>query len=120
MGFDSFVGHEPAPAAPRRSKPCDGNDAELPHRGRAQEALRLGLVNQCLADEDFFDVVDAYAQQVLANSWFSHRANKKLLVQTDGLPLGAGLAQEVYRHEGVGPDVHARIASFLQKKSSKS
>jgi enoyl-CoA hydratase/carnithine racemase len=86
----------------------------------AQEALRLGLVNQCLADEGFFDAVDAYAQQVLANSWFSHRANKKLLVQTDGLPLGTGLAQEVYRHEGVGPDVHARIASFLQKKSSKS
>jgi hypothetical protein len=41
-------------------------------------------------------------------------------VQTDGLSLDAGLAHEVYRHEGVGPDVHARIASFMQKKSSKS
>lgn len=86
----------------------------------AQEALTLGLVNRCFADEDFFDAVDTYAQQVLANSWFSHRANKKLLLQTDGMPLDAGLAHEVYRHEGVGPDVHARIASFLQKKSSKS
>jgi enoyl-CoA hydratase/carnithine racemase len=86
----------------------------------AQEALSLGLVNRCFADEDFFDAVDTYAQQVLAHSWFSHRANKKLLVHTDGLPLGAGLAHEVYRHEGVGPDVHARTDSFLQKKSSKS
>ena len=85
----------------------------------AEEALRLGLVNQCFADDEFFDAVDAYAQQVLANSWFSHRANKKLLMQTDGLPLGAGLAHEVYYNEGVGPDVHARIESFLQKKSKK-
>ena len=85
----------------------------------AEEALRLGLVNQCFAEEDFFGAVDAYAQQVLANSWFSHRANKKLLMQTDGLPLGAGLAHEVYHNEGVGPDVHARIESFLQKKSKK-
>ena len=86
----------------------------------AEEALRLGLANQCFAEANFFDAVYAYARQALTNSWFSHRANKKLLMQTDGLPLGAGLAHEVYHNEGVGPDVHARIESFLKKKSSKT
>jgi len=106
---------------PRRIGQSQAMDMMLSCRAvGAEEALRLGLVNHCFADADFFEAVHAYARQALSNSWFSHRANKKLLTQTDGLSLGVGLAHEVYHNEGVGPDVHARIASFLQKKSSKS
>ena len=81
-----------------------------------EQAAAIGLANQCLADEGFFDAVEAFAEQVLANSWFSHRANKRLLTRTDGLPLPAGLAYEVYQNEGVGPDMQARIGTFTGKK----
>jgi len=56
---------------------------------------------------------------MLANSWYSHRANKRLLVETDGLPLEAGLAHEVYRSQGVGPDMRERIAAFSDKTARK-
>jgi hypothetical protein len=35
--------------------------------------------------------------------------------QTDGLPLPAGLAHEIFRGEGRGPDMEARIAGFANK-----
>lgn len=76
------------------------------------EALALGLVNACYADAEFDAGWRALAQSILANSWFSLRANKALLRETEGLPLSAGLAHEVYRTRGVGPDMDARIKSF--------
>jgi len=81
-----------------------------------EQAAAIGLANQCLPDEGFFEAVEAFVDQVLANSSFSHRANKRLLNRTDGLSLSAGLAYEVYQNEGVGPDMQARIAAFTAKK----
>ncbi len=77
----------------------------------------MGLANQCFPDEGF----DARGggvrpHQILANSWFSHRANKRLLAHTDGLPLGAGLAHEIYQGEGRGPDMEQRIAAFTNRR----
>ena len=62
-------------------------------------------------------LVDALAASILANSWFSHRANKKLLVETDGLTLSEGLAHEVYRGLGRGPDMNERIAGGFGSKA---
>lgn len=81
-----------------------------------EQAVAMGLANQCLPDEGFFDAVEAFVDQVLANSSFSHRANKRLITGTDGLSLAAGLAYEVYQNEGVGPDMQARIGAFTAKK----
>ncbi len=83
----------------------------------AQEALSIGLANVCFADADFDNEVQKFADTILANSWFSARANKRLLVETDGLPLKAGLAHETYRNEGHAPDVDARIAAFAARKA---
>jgi enoyl-CoA hydratase len=47
---------------------------------------------------------------VLANSWRSSRAIKKLIDDTDGMPLKAGLAHEVHRSEGRGPETAERLA----------
>ncbi len=80
-----------------------------------REAEVMGLANICVTDEAFDAELEALARQILANSWFSHRANKRLVTQTDGLPLAAGLAHEVYRGEGVGPDMAERIAAFTRK-----
>ena len=81
-----------------------------------KEAETMGLANACLPDATFLEGVDAWTAEIAANSPFSHAANKRLLDQTDGLPLPAGLAHEVYRGEGVGPDMRERIAAFAARK----
>jgi enoyl-CoA hydratase/carnithine racemase len=80
------------------------------------EAAAMGLANVCVADAVFDAELEAFARGILANSWFSHRANKRLLTQTDGLPLDVGLAHEVFRGEGRGPDMQERIAGFGAKR----
>lgn len=85
-----------------------------------REAERIGLANLCVANEDFETGLVALADSILANSSFSHAANKKLLLETDGLPLGAGLAHEVFRGEGRGPDMEERIAAFQNKTAKVS
>lgn len=80
-----------------------------------REAEAIGLANMCVPDAEFDARLDALAAEILANSWFSHRANKRLVRETDGLPLPAGLAHEVYRGEGRGPDMADRIAGFSNK-----
>ncbi len=85
-----------------------------------REAAAIGLANLCVANEDFESGLAALAASILANSSFSHAANKKLLVETDGLPLSAGLAHEVFRGEGRGPDMEERIAAFQNKTAKVS
>lgn len=82
-----------------------------------REALAMGLADRCLADDEFDAGLEAFARTVLANSWHSLRANKALLNETDGLPLAAGLAHEVYRTRGRGPDMHERVSAFTHKRS---
>ena len=79
------------------------------------QALEIGLANFCFGDETFDADLEKLIKEILANSWFSHRANKKLISDTDGLPLAAGLAHEIYKGEGRGPDMEARIAAFTSK-----
>jgi len=80
------------------------------------EAERMGLANSCFADETFDQEVETFARTILGNSWFSLRENKRLLIETDGMPLGAGLAHEIFRNRGTGPDMHERVARFAQRK----
>ena len=81
----------------------------------AREALAMNLAQICIPDADFDRQLRALIDAILANSWHSNRANKRLLLQTDGLPLEAGLAHEIYRGAGFGPDFQQRIAGFLKK-----
>ena len=80
-----------------------------------REAETMGLCNICYPDDTFEASVESFCSQMLTNSWFSLRANKKLLRQTDGLTLDAGLAHEIYKNEGVGPDMAVRIGGFGKK-----
>jgi enoyl-CoA hydratase/carnithine racemase len=82
---------------------------------RADDALRMGLCETVFANETFEDDLISFAKQVLANSAFSHAANKRLLEATDKDPLDAGLQWEIMENEGVGPDMHDRIAAFMKK-----
>ena len=86
----------------------------------ADEAVAMGLANTAVADEDFDAQLGRLAKSILANSWFSHRANKRLLMQTEGMTLAAGLSCEIHRTEGRGPDMQERIAAFMNKTSKVS
>ena len=79
------------------------------------QAEAMGLANICVADDAFEAEVDKLTREILGNSWFSHRANKKLVDDTEGLTLKAGLAHEIYKSEGRGPDSQERIVAFMRK-----
>jgi enoyl-CoA hydratase/carnithine racemase len=105
---------------PRRVGPYKAREMMLTCRTYSgAEALAMGLANFCVADDRFDAELHSLCEMILANSWFSHRANKRLIMDTDGLPLEAGLAHEVYRQPGVGPDMRERIARFTGKSRSK-
>lgn len=82
------------------------------------EAQQMGLVNACFADDVFDAEVESFARSMLANSWYSLRENKRLLRETDGMTLAAGLAHEVFRTRGFGPDRQARIDAFTRRKQA--
>lgn len=75
-----------------------------------RDAETIGLANLCVPDAELDAAVAGFAKDVLANSWRSSRAIKKLVDDTDGLPLAAGLAHEIHRSEGRGPETAERLA----------
>jgi enoyl-CoA hydratase len=81
----------------------------------ADAAYAIGLCEAVLPEENFFDAVRSFVAPILANSAFSHAANKRLLEATDMRPLDAGLQWEIMETEGVGPDVRERLAGFKGK-----
>ncbi|MDE2303123.1 MAG: enoyl-CoA hydratase/isomerase family protein [Sphingomonadales bacterium] len=78
----------------------------------AEEARALGLVDRLVEGGTLGEASRALAGAILANSWHSNFATKRLLRETDGLPLAQGLAQENYRNPGFAPDYQDRIARF--------
>ena len=81
----------------------------------ADIALEIGLCEAILADETFEEELHYFTDRILANSTFSHAANKRLLEATDCDPIDAGLQWEITENEGVGPDMHERISAFMKK-----
>lgn len=80
----------------------------------AEEAERLGLVD-VLAPEGGLDAALAeLTGAILANSWHTNLATKRLLRETDGMSLADGLAHEHYRHPGFAPDWRDRVARFAK------
>jgi len=79
------------------------------------EAKTMGLVNVCVADEQFDEEILRWCATIQKNSSFTHQSIKQLLSDTDGMALAAGLAYEIYRTPGVGPDMRERIAAFVNR-----
>ena len=128
LGGDIVIAAESAKFADTHGKwdlvPVWGMSQRLPRRvGRAKamemmftsrtysghEAAVMGLANFTVADAELDAVVGQFVKEVLANSWRSNRANKTLLTDTDGLTLEAGLAHELHRSEGRGPEMAERL-----------
>jgi len=83
----------------------------------SEEAAAMGLANLCVPDETFDAEIEALARSILATFWFSNRANKKLLLKTDGISLEDGIRYEVEHTEGIGPDSKERISAFGKKNN---
>ena len=81
----------------------------------AEEALERGLVDQ-LAEKGGLDaLVESFTGEVLANSWHTNIETKKLMLQTEGMPLAEALAHEQYNYPGFAPDFEERVAKFAKK-----
>ena len=78
----------------------------------AAEAERLGLIDLVAPEGGLDDLVRSFAAELTANSWFTNAANKRLLIETDGMSLAEGLAHEHFRHPGRAPDWRERIDRF--------
>lgn len=81
----------------------------------ADEALRIGLCEVVFQEAEFSAALEKLARDILANSPFSHAANKRLLEATDARDMDSGLQWEVMENEGFGPDMQERIAAFMRK-----
>jgi enoyl-CoA hydratase/carnithine racemase len=81
----------------------------------AAEAKELGLVDILVSEGGLERAIDELVGEMLANSWFTNFAVKRLMIETDGMSLAEGLAHEHYRYPGVAPDHRDRIARFRRK-----
>jgi len=134
LGVDVLIAAEGAKFADTHGKwdlvPVWGLSQRLPRRvGRAKalemmftsrtysgrEAEAMGLANFCVPDAELDQAVASFVKDVLANSWRSNRANKKLLNDTDGMNLKAGVAHEIHRSEGRGTEMAERLARMRKK-----
>jgi enoyl-CoA hydratase len=128
LGADIIIAGESAKFADTHGKwdlvPVWGMSQRLPRRvglARAKEmmftsrtysgreAATMGLANFCVPDAELDAVVAHMTGEMLANSWRSNRANKKLIADTEGMTLEAGLAHEIHRSEGRGPEMAERL-----------
>jgi enoyl-CoA hydratase/carnithine racemase len=91
-----------------RAKALEMSFSARTYSGR--DAAAMGLANFCVPDPELDAAVASFARDVLANSWRSSRAIKKLIDDTDAMPLKAGLAHEIHRSEGRGPETAERLA----------
>jgi len=78
------------------------------------EAAAMGLANVCVADADLDAETAKLCAMILANSWHSNAANKKLIYETDGLSLSQGLTHELMRNEGFSADTKDRAGKFAK------
>lgn len=79
------------------------------------EAARIGLANHCVPDGELDTKVSELASAIAGQSRHSTFAYKKLYREQVDLPLGAGLAHEVFASAGVGPDFAERVSGRFGK-----
>ena len=79
----------------------------------AEDAKAIGLVD--LQGPPLDELVAEFAAQLLANSWHTNFAVKRMMRETDGMSLAQGLAHEHDHYPGAAPDHRERMARFSKK-----
>ena len=85
------------------------------YTGKQAEAMHLA--NYCFPDDRFDAELAALADDILANSWYANKVNKRALIEIDGLSLHDAHALELFKNEGLAPDAAQRIAKFFSRRS---
>ena len=88
---------------------------ELMFSGRVvqgEEAVKIGLANECVPDSSLLDSGLKMARSFLENSWFTLRADKMLINGGLDHTLHEGLVWERENSPGRGPDMSERMANF--------
>lgn len=78
----------------------------------ADEARALGLVDLVAPEGGLETLLADFAAAILANSWHTNFAAKRMMRETDGMSLEEGLAYEQAHYPGNAPDHAARMARF--------
>ena len=79
------------------------------------QAAELGLANLCVADAGLEAKTHEVAAAVVANSWHTLRADKRLVNEGQRYTLAEGLAFERRTSPGAGPDMAERLKGFGAK-----
>jgi len=77
-----------------------------------EEATRIGLANVCVPDAELESTVAGMAAAIVANSWHTLRADKRLVNEGQQFSLSEGLAYERRTSPGAGPDMAERLKAF--------
>jgi enoyl-CoA hydratase len=81
----------------------------------AAAARDIGLVDLLTPAGGLDELVQNFTADVLANSWHTNFTVKRLMRETDGMSLAAGLAHEHLRNPGRASDSAERIARFSRR-----
>ncbi len=81
----------------------------------AADALAIGLIDELAGEGVLDEAVNALTAAILANSWFTSFAVKRMMAETRDMPLAQGLAHETIHWPGSAPDSRERIAKFTKK-----
>jgi enoyl-CoA hydratase len=102
---------------PRRIGPLLAKELMLTGRVvEGAEAVELGLANECVPDADLDDRSAEIASSIVTNSWYTLRADKKLVNEGQRYTLAEGLAYERANSFGATPDTMERLKSFAARK----
>jgi enoyl-CoA hydratase len=81
----------------------------------AKEAYDLGLIDLLAPEGKLESHLAKFGTEILANSWHTNAAVKKLMRETSGMPLATALAYERAHYPGNAPDHAERIARFTKR-----
>jgi enoyl-CoA hydratase/carnithine racemase len=79
------------------------------------ESAEIGLSNLCVPDAELEHRAEELARTIVANSWWTLRADKKLVNEGQRFTLAEGLAHERENSPGATPDTLARLKEFGSK-----
>jgi enoyl-CoA hydratase len=80
------------------------------------ESVSIGLANECVPDAHLDKRARELAGQIVANSWYTLCADKKLVNEGQRHTLAEGLAYERANSTGLTPDTGARLKEFGSRK----
>ena len=98
---------------PRRVGPVRAKELMFSGRVvRGEEAVTLGLANQCVPEQDMMSAAETMARGFLENSWHTLRGDKWLVNQGASYTYAEGLRFERERSPGRAPDLEERLKNF--------